>query len=97
MGDRYEELKNRFGENGFNPDYKKARELGLVQKLRWEFGIPHHPMSLRLMSFLADHDFIDHDDSFGWNMGGDGDNGESLMFQMDAFFEMLDKEKPDEI
>ena len=79
--------------NSRNQDYLKAVELGLTQKDRWSEGIVHHPMSERLMNFLADHDFIDYNDYFCWKTGGDGDNGESLMYQMDAFFEMLDNEK----
>lgn len=47
-------------------------------------------MSVRLMKFLEEHDLKDYGDYFGWNVGGDGDNGETLMYQMDAFFEMLD-------
>ena len=39
------------------------------------------------MSFLMDHDFNDYEDHFCWKKGGDGDNGETLMFQMDPFFE----------
>ena len=74
-----------------NKDYIKAKELGLTQQNRWEQGILHHSMSERLMRFLADHDFNDYNDSFQWNLGGDGDNGESLMYEMDAFFEMLDE------
>lgn len=71
-------------------DYNKAKELGLIEKNRWEEGIPHHPKSERLMHFLAKHDFLDYDDHFCFKIGGDGDNGEALMYQMDAFFEMLD-------
>jgi hypothetical protein len=71
-------------------DYEKAKELGLTSKDRWGDGIPHHPMSLRLMKFLDDHDFKDYGDYFCWKLGGDGDNGETLMYQMDAFFETLD-------
>ena len=77
------------------PDYQKARDLGLTKKDRWGDGVPHHPMSERLMTFLADHDFLDYHDYFCWKMGGDGDNGETLMFEMDAFFEMLDAERGD--
>jgi hypothetical protein len=73
-----------------NDDYKKAKELNTIKKDRWENGIKHHPMSLRLMEFLEEHDFNDYDDYFCWKMGGDGDNGEQLMFEMDPFFEMLD-------
>ena len=71
-------------------DYEKAKELGLTDINRWEKGIEHHPMSQRIMDFLEDHDFYDYDDHFCWKTGGDGDNGEALMFEMDAFFEMLD-------
>lgn len=73
-------------------DYWRARALGLTTKGRWAEGMPHHPMSERLMQFLAEHDFRDCADSFGWKVGGDGDNGEALMFEMDAFFELLDRE-----
>lgn len=50
-------------------------------------------MSERIMAFIQDHDYKDYGDSFRWKKGGDGDNGETLMFQMDAFFEMLDWDK----
>lgn len=74
-------------------DYKKAVELGLTNLNRWEEGIDHHPMSERLMRFLVKHDLSDYDDYFCWKVGGDGDNGETLMYEMDAFFEMIDKNK----
>jgi hypothetical protein len=50
-------------------------------------------MSERLARFLAEHDLRDYGDYFCWKTGGggDGDNGETLMYQMDAFFEMLDR------
>jgi hypothetical protein len=72
-------------------DYKKAKKIGLTDLNRWEDGIDHHPMSERLMSFLEEHDYNDYGDYFCWKTGGDGDNGEILMYQMDAFFEMLEK------
>jgi hypothetical protein len=75
-------------------DYIRAKKLGLLEQDRWENGIDHHPMSMRLMDFLKEHDFHDYDDCFCWKSGGDGDNGETLMFQMDAFFELLDKDTP---
>ena len=73
-------------------DYDKAKAAGLIRNDRWEKGVPHHPMSERLMAFLKKHDFEDCRDYFIWKTGGDGDNGELLMFEMDAFFEFLDKE-----
>ena len=70
-------------------DYEKAKEMGLTDLNRWEDGIEHHPMSQRLMRFIKEHDFNDYDDHFCWKVGGDGDNGEALMYMMDAFFEMM--------
>ena len=74
-------------------DYQKAKELGLTNLNRWENDIEHHSMSVRLMKFIAEHDFNDYNDYFCWKTGGDGDNGETLMFLMDAFFETLDKDR----
>jgi hypothetical protein len=74
-------------------DYQKAVELGLTTLDRWGDEIDHHPMSKRLMRFLKMHDFEDYNDYFCWKCGGDGDNGETLMFEMDAFFELLDKQE----
>ena len=75
-----------------NQDYEKAKSLELTKLNRWEDGTEQHPMSKRLVEFLSEHDFHDYRDYFCWKTGGDGDNGETLAFQMDAFFEMLDKE-----
>jgi len=58
-----------------NADYEKAKELGTTKTDRWEKGINHHPMSLRLMEILEEHDFNDYKDYFCWKSGGDGDNG----------------------
>lgn len=74
-------------------DYKKAKELGLIDIDRWSNGIEHHPKSIKLMKFLEEHDLKDYSDYFGWKVGGDGDNGETLMYQMDVFFELMDKEE----
>jgi hypothetical protein len=77
-------------------DYEKALNLGLTDINRWEKGIDHHPMSERAVRFIAEHDFHDYNDHFCWKVGGDGDNGESLMYQLDAFFEMLDEKNRNE-
>lgn len=74
-------------------DYEKAKRLGLTDKNRWEENIEHHPMSKRIMNFLKHHDFTDYGNYFDWEVGGDGDNGEELMYQLDAFFELLDLEE----
>jgi hypothetical protein len=59
--------------------------------IRWEKGIPHHPESEKLMKAIADIDFVLCDDYFCWKTGGDGDNGETLMYEMDIYFEAKDK------
>lgn len=76
-----------------NQDYQKAKQLGLTSKDRFNEGIENHPNSVRLVEFLAEHDFHDYNDYFCWKVGGDGDNGQTLAFQMDAFFELLDAEQ----
>lgn len=57
---------------------------------RWEKGIDHHPMSKKLYDFISALDF-EYGDRFCFKKGGDGDNGEHLMYLMDAFFETQDK------
>lgn len=81
---KLKELENR-------SDYEKAKELGLVDKNRWEEGRDHHYMSRRLMNFICEIDYNDYDDYFCWKVGGDGDNGETLMYELDAFFELMDE------
>lgn len=55
---------------------------------RWEQGIPHHPKSIELFKKLSDIDFKYGGDFFRWKSGGDGDNGEHLMYEMDIMFEI---------
>ena len=73
--------------------YNRAKKNNLTNIKRWEEGIDHHPKSIELMKFLKEHDFHDNDDSFEWKVGGDGDNGENLMFEMDVYFEQKDKDE----
>jgi len=70
--------------------YNRAKSNNLCNIDRWGDGIDHHPKSFELMAFIAEHDFNDMDDCFCWKYGGDGDNGETLMFEMDAYFEQKD-------
>jgi len=70
--------------------YELAKEKGLTNKNRWEERIEHHPNSCKIMDFISAHDFWDYNDYFYWKYGGDGDNGETLMYQLDALFELLD-------
>lgn len=74
-------------------DYKKAKELGLIKKDRWEKGIPHHPMSERIIKFMSNVDSEEYDLYLDIKYGGDGDIGEYMMYILDDFFEMQDKLK----
>lgn len=58
---------------------------------RWSKGTPHHAKSEEIMAFITEIDFEAYGDFFCWKFGGDGDNGETLMYQLDAFFEAKDK------
>lgn len=57
---------------------------------RWQQGLDHHPKSVALFKWLADFDYKECGDTFHWKSGGDGDNGETLMYQLDVYFEEQD-------
>ena len=61
---------------------------------RWSLGIPHHPKSIEIYKRIEQLDFEIMNDSFGFSSGGDGDNGETLMYLFDVFFDEKDKENP---
>jgi len=52
--------------------------------------MPHHPKSLELFDSIAKLDLELNNDYFCWKSGGDGDNGETLMFLLDEHFEQTD-------
>ena len=54
---------------------------------RWEEGIKHDSQSIKLYKALAEIDFKYGGDSFDFKAGGDGDNGEHLMYLLDIYFE----------
>ena len=47
----------------------------------------HHPKSIELMLRLSEIDFKRFDDYFDWNTGGEGDNGEVLLNELDIIFD----------
>lgn len=53
---------------------------------RWEQGVPHDPRSEEIYEALAEIDWTEGGDYFGWKSGGDGDNGEHLMYLLDIYF-----------
>jgi len=74
----YKDAKRTLPKSQFNPDK------------RWEEGTEHHPKALELMEFLMDYDYKEMGDSLGWKIGGDGDNGENLLYALSVYFEYLD-------
>jgi hypothetical protein len=67
----------------------KKKELTLTE--RWEQGKAHDPRSIALYKSIADIDFKEGGDHFCFKSGGDGDNGEHLMYLLDIHFERKDK------
>ncbi len=60
---------------------------------RWEQDIPHDPRSEKLVRMLADIDEEYNNDTFNFKFGGDGDNGEELLYLFDIYFEVMDFEE----
>ena len=58
---------------------------------RWEKGIPHHTKSIELAKAIADIDYKYNGDYFCFKFGGDGDNGEFLMYILDIYFEQQEE------
>lgn len=69
--------------------YKIETDIGK----RWEQGLVHHPKSIVMMNNVAACDWLYMDDFFCWKKGGDGDNGEQLMYLFDIIFELEEKKK----
>lgn len=64
---------------------------------RWEEGVSHHPDSVALYKRISELDFSVGGDYFRFRSGGDGDNGEALMYLMDVIFEARDEKELDEL
>lgn len=52
---------------------------------------PHDPRSLKMMKELMFCDYTFNNDFHGLKIGGDGDNGEDLLYLLDIWFESKDK------
>ena len=78
----YEQLKNA---------REQCEQHNIVWDIneRWEKGVPHHPEAERIMELLQTSDWL-FDDYFDWNTGGDGDNGETLMYSLSVLLELRD-------
>jgi hypothetical protein len=52
---------------------------------------PHDPRSVEIFRFIEQVDLHDFSDYFCWKSGGDGDNGEVLLDELDLYFQDRDK------
>ena len=50
---------------------------------RWESGMDHHPYSYQVRKLIRELD-----KEGNWKFGGDGDNGEEILYYLDIFFEI---------
>ena len=57
---------------------------------RWEQGIKHDARSVAIARGIAKIDEEDNSNAFDFSFGGDGDNGEQLLYLLDLYFEDLD-------
>ena len=67
--------------------FKKIDGVDYDITKRWEDGVEHDPRSYKLYKRISDLDFHVGSDSFGFKSGGNGDNGEHLMYLLDILFE----------
>lgn len=65
---------------------KEPKPAVLSVEERWEQGREHNPKSVELYKALAKLDEA-NGDCFDFKSGGDGDNGEHLMYLLDIWFE----------
>lgn len=77
--------------SGWKPAGRQSLDFSGIEQDRWGKGIPHDPRSIEIVEALVEIDFHQFDDHFSWKTGGDGDNGESLMYELDMYFELKDK------
>jgi len=75
---------------GLQDKYQRMANVEYDFNKRWEEGTDHHPRSAALYKRIAELDFLFNDDSFCFKSGGDGDNGERLMYLLDVAFEEMD-------
>jgi hypothetical protein len=58
---------------------------------RWEQGTLHHPESKKIVEALSKLDWQFGNDHLCIKTGGDGDNGEHMMYLLDIYFERQDE------
>lgn len=57
---------------------------------RWEQGVDHDERTYSIYRFLQEYDHKFNDSELDLKSGGDGDNGETLMYLLDEYFAAVD-------
>lgn len=83
---------NRYNALGNNKDTRVKKFLDSDSEIKQNFGFAtkHNSKSVDIFRFLDTLDFV-LGDYFCFKSGGDGDNGEMLMSELDAYFEAVNK------
>lgn len=70
----------------------ECEKFGIIHDCneRWEKGVEHHPKAVEIFEILKDSDWAFGNDYFEWKYGGDGDNGEILMYSLSVLLELRD-------
>ncbi len=66
---------------------RKFLDSNSESKRNFGFATTHNPKSVDIFKFIETLDFV-LGDKFWFRSGGDGDNGEILMSELDAYFEV---------
>jgi hypothetical protein len=68
----------------------KCKKYGIIYDIteRWEKGIEHHPKAKEIFNLISEADWLFGGDYFCWKSGGDGDNGEHLMYALSVLLEL---------
>lgn len=89
----YEEMRDAIGLTWFRTSPKGAWSLKIPEGVekdistRWQQGTPHHEKSTALVKAIQHIDNAYCDGMFDLETGGDGDNGENLLYLLDILFE----------
>lgn len=66
------------------------KDIGADLTQRWSSGTSHHPNSIELVEHISALDWAFNSGSFDFRTGGDGGNGEQLLYLLGLFFERED-------
>lgn len=70
---------------------------GVDYEERWSRGVPHRTKSIELYERIKEIDMKLFDDFFGFKSGGDGDNGEVLLYILDIVFDEDERRNEDDL